>query len=357
MEKTHKPMKRHLLLLAAALTMSAAATAQSAYDNTHKYGLLSNLEIGASAQYTRDFASGRGNIGADLRLTKRIGTHWRLRAIADVPGFVANGTDRYGTAMMGLSADFLPFYLFADYGLSYNPSSAQRVNPAAEAGIGLHFDIGRNLRMFTEIGADLTADGRNRWKSNGFVKLGYAYSTGITEADRSSIEEKENARAALNELAADNRTMRAEVARLTEANSQLQSTLDRATAAIESSNQMLQNCKAAAEEKPATACDFTVYFGYASSEITDTDLARLRRFAADIADGNGYYRIDGYSSPDGNPYRNEQLSQERAEAVYWYLLSQGVDESRLAPIGNGPSHEYDGEAALNRIVKITKIAN
>ena len=337
--------------------MGAAATAQSAYDQTHHYDLVSKCDIGITAQYTRKLPQGPGNVGALLHLYKQIGTHSRFRAIGGIDGFLNNGFDRKGFAMVGLSADFLPFYVFLDGGISINPSSPQTVNPAADAGVGLHFDIGRNLRMFTEIGADLTSNGLNKYATNGFVRFGYAYHTGITERDRKEIDETQRNKQMVGELTGENRTLRSEVARQEEANRQLQSTLDRATAAIETSNQMLQNCKAAAEEKPATACDFTVYFGYASSEINDTDLARLRRFAADIANGNGYYRIDGYSSPDGNPYRNEQLSQERAEAVYWYLLSQGVDESRLAPIGNGPSHEYDGEAALNRIVKITKIAN
>ena len=106
-------MKRHLLLLAAALTMGAAATAQSAYDETHHYDLVSKCEIGLTAQYTRNFTQGPGNVGAFLYLGKQIGTHSRFRVVGGVDGFLNNGFDRKGFAMVGLSADFLPFYMFA----------------------------------------------------------------------------------------------------------------------------------------------------------------------------------------------------------------------------------------------------
>ena len=162
-------MRKHLFLLAALALMATAASAQSAYDKQHHYDAASNIEVGASVQYNRNLKGGLGNLGADLRATKRIGSHARLRAMANVNGFLNNGFDRAGSALVGLSADFLPFYVFADAGLSYNPSARQRINPAADAGVGLHFDIGRNLRMFTEIGADVTSNGLIQYHSNCFV--------------------------------------------------------------------------------------------------------------------------------------------------------------------------------------------
>lgn len=354
MEKTRKPMKRHLLLLAAALTMGAAATAQSAYDQTHHYDLVSKCDIGITAQYTRKLPQGPGNVGALLHLYKQIGTHSRFRAIGGIDGFLNNGFDRKGFAMVGLSADFLPFYVFLDGGISINPSSPQTVNPAAEVGIGLHFDIGRNLRMFTEIGADLTSNGLNKYATNGFVRFGYAYHTGITERDRKEIDETQRNKQMVGELTGENRTLRSEVARQEEANRQLQSTLDRATAAIEASQLMLKECK---ESAPATAANdgLTVYFRAGSSEINATDAARLASFAASIADGSAYYRIDGYSSAEGNPVANDRLSQERADAVYSFLLDNGVPPYRLAAIGMGVGNTYDGQAALNRIATIIKV--
>lgn len=348
-------MRKHLILLAAFALMATAASAQSAYDKQHHYDAASNIEVGASVHYTRNMKGGLGNLGADLRATKRIGSHARLRALANVPGFLSNGFDRYGTALVGLSADFLPFYVFLDGGISINPSSPQTINPAADAGVGLHFDIGRNLRMFTEIGADVTSNGLNQYRSNGFVKLGYTYSTGITEADRQELSIKHNSQQLLTELSDENKTMRAEVDRLREANTQLQSTLDRATAAIESSNQMLQDYKAAAADAPSVACDFMVYFPYASAELDEIELERLWDKAQEMKATGADYRIEGYSSPDGDLYRNEMLARDRAYYVYRTLVGYGIDEERLSPSGEGIGELYAGGSSLNRCVKITKI--
>lgn len=198
--------------------MSTAAFGQ--YDPSHKYNFFSNIEIGGAAQYSRDLTCGRGNLGADLRLTKRLGTHCRLRGIADVDGFLRNGYDRKGSAFVGISADFLPFYAFVDGGISYNPSSVQRINPAAEAGVGLHFNIGRNL----------------------------------------------------------------------------------------------------------------------------------------LAGSSDDWRIEGFASPDGDPYRNQQLSLLRAQSVKDFLVDLHVSEARLIAYGNGIGSTYDAASPLNRMVRITKIS-
>ena len=347
-------MRKHLLLLCAALILgAAAATAQSAYEKTHHYDLFSNLEIGASAQYTRAFATRPGNVGADLRLTKRIGTHARWRTLVGVNGFVHNGFDRQGTALMGVSADFLPFYLFVDGGISYNPSSPQRINPAADAGIGLHFDIGRNLRMFTEIGADVTSNGLNQYHGNGFVRLGYAYSTGITDSDYQHLSMERNREALVGELREENALLKTEAKRQEEANLQLQQTLDRATAACEAVEKLYKDCKETVKATPNEGV-MTVYFDYASSDLTETAFEQLRHFAATIASGTDDYLIEGFSSPDGDPDKNQRLSEQRAYSVYWTLVSLGIDEYRLTPSGNGVGTVYGGDSPLNRMARITK---
>lgn len=332
----------------------SAAFGQTGYKPSHKYSLFSNIEIGASAQYSRALSTGTGNIGADLRLTKRIGKNWRVRGLVDIDGFLANGFDRKGSAFVGLSADFMPFYVFADGGISYNPSSVQTLNPAAEVGVGLQFAVTPTLNIFGEAGADRTALGNNQWKSDAFVKLGTSFNLGTTAADEMAITQEENRKTMIAELRSDNERLLGENRRQEEANRQLQATLDRATAACEAVERMYKDCNSALVET-VTDCDLTVYFGCASSEINETDAARLRNFAASIANGTGYYRIDGYSSPEGKPNNNERISQERAESVYQYLLTLGIESYRLAPVGMGICTEYASEAALNRIVRIYKV--
>lgn len=337
--------------------MCATATAQSAYDKEHHYDAVSQLEIGASVQYLHGLQSGGlRNWGADLRLTKRIGTHARMRGLVNVNGFLANGFDRHCTALMGLSADFLPFYVFADGGLSYNPSSAQRLNPAADAGVGFHFDIGRNLRMFAEAGADVTLDGLNRYHGDGFVKFGYTYSTGLTANDRQELAVKQNSRQLLDELTTENKTMRHEVDRLKAENSQYQTTLEKATAAIEQTQKLLQDCKAAAAVAPVPECDFMVFFRKNSAELDDIEIDRLWQKARVMMTDGADYRLEGFSSPEGSLYTNEKLSRDRAYNVGRILMAWGIDEDRLVPSGEGVSDIYPDDSPLNRMVRISKIA-
>jgi outer membrane protein OmpA-like peptidoglycan-associated protein len=45
--------------------------------------------------------------------------------------------------------------------------------------------------------------------------------------------------------------------------------------------------------------------------------------------------IDGHTDNVGKPDKNQVLSQSRADAVKNYLVSKGVDASRLASSGHG----------------------
>lgn len=155
-------MRKKLLLLAAIATMAMTATAQS-----------SDVEAGGSLQYCHDFAHGKPNLGADLRLTCQLTDALRLRALANVNGFIPDGFDRYGTAMLGLSAEYGPVYGFADFGLSLNPSALQPFNPASDLGIGLRFDVARLHHIFAETGFSVTATGTNLWNTDYLLKLGY----------------------------------------------------------------------------------------------------------------------------------------------------------------------------------------
>lgn len=48
-------------------------------------------------------------------------------------------------------------------------------------------------------------------------------------------------------------------------------------------------------------------------------------------------RIEGHTDDKGTVDHNNKLSQGRADAVATYLTSQGIDKSRLATVGFGPS--------------------
>ena len=66
-------------------------------------------------------------------------------------------------------------------------------------------------------------------------------------------------------------------------------------------------------------------------------------------------RVEGHTDSQGSAEYNAKLSQQRAEAVVAYLVDQGVDGSRLIPLGMGEIHPVannDTEAgrAANRRV-------
>ena len=331
------------IIIAAMMAIAITAQAQTQkYNNGHKYDLLSNLEIGISGQYSYALAGKAGNWGADIRMTKRLGNNWRLRGIADINGFGRKENyDRYAKAMVGLSADFLPFYMFADYGLSYNPTAPQKFNPAGDAGIGLHFDIGRGLRFYTEVGADRTAHGNNEWSSDAFVKVGYAFNLGITENDRKEIDIDNNMRNTYGTLKEENQLLKSEAKKKDDDNAKLQELLERSTAALELATQRLNNCQDEVQQvtencqKPLP----TIRFEYATAYLIPTEEDNVAEIADAInADNSGSsYIIEGYCSRNGDPYKNQKLSEERAWAVFNALVALDVNSARLIVVGNGMS--------------------
>jgi OOP family OmpA-OmpF porin len=48
-------------------------------------------------------------------------------------------------------------------------------------------------------------------------------------------------------------------------------------------------------------------------------------------------RIEGHTDNRGNAHRNQQLSQDRADAVAAWLVDHKIDRARLATAGYGPS--------------------
>ena len=50
---------------------------------------------------------------------------------------------------------------------------------------------------------------------------------------------------------------------------------------------------------------------------------------------------------------NEQLSGDRARAVYWLLIACGVDEDRLIPMQGGVTTLYGEDSPLNRMVQVS----
>ena len=157
-------MKR-LIIIAALMFAAFSAKAQ----------FLSGVELGGSVACSHQFREkGFVNVGADLRAMKRVCEWSRLRAVASVNGFIPNGFDRYGTAMVGITADLLPIYVYGDFGLSCNPSGKHTIGMAFDIGCGLHFDLAERWSLFSELGID-RINSAKYWQSTPAVKAGVMY--------------------------------------------------------------------------------------------------------------------------------------------------------------------------------------
>ena len=73
-------------------------------------------------------------------------------------------------------------------------------------------------------------------------------------------------------------------------------------------------------------------------------------------------RIEGHTSNTGKAWMNRLLSKGRAESVFNYLVSKGIDQSRLEFIGYGPDRPIASNAskegrARNRRVDFVILKN
>ncbi|WP_262888690.1 OmpA family protein [Pontibacter pamirensis] len=72
------------------------------------------------------------------------------------------------------------------------------------------------------------------------------------------------------------------------------------------------------------------------------------------------FSVEGHTDSDGDDNTNMKLSQERAEAVKAYLVSQGITVERLSSKGWGELKPLDknttaGAKSNNRRVEIVKL--
>lgn len=349
-----KTIKALILVIALAITSVSEAQGRYSYDNSFKYGPLSNLEVGASGMFSYSLAeTHRTNWGAQLIACKRIGDYWRLRATAEVNGFANNGFDRMGKATAGVSFDILPFYVYGGYGINLNPGAATRFGIAADAGAGLQLKISNTGSLYMEAGVDRTNNG-DVWQSNVSGKVGFMANLGITEADRQAIDIDNTVHLGYGELKHENQLLQTEVKKAAATAEQMQATLDRATALCEQLEKKLTNCQT---EKLQAMQDCQhglppIYFEYASSFLTPIEEEKVALIAETINADNVSYSIEGYCSANGDPYRNQKLSEERAYTVFYALVANGVNSTRLVVAGHGMT---DRDSALEQRVVVRKL--
>lgn len=343
------------LIAMLALTMSGTAQKPNKYDNSHKYGLFSNIEIGVGGLFSYDFDAHAKNGGASLLVTKRIGNNWRIRGEALVNGFAKNGFERMGMGMVGLSLDLLPFYAYGEYGLNYNPSATTKVGFAARTGAGLQFKLSKSSSI--AVGGNFTvANNGDKMTKNAGAELTYIANLGVTERDREEIEHDQTMRSEYGELKNTNKLMKTEMQKCTEASATIQAAaeqMQQMLLSLQSENASLKQDNKEISEKCKSSGFQVILFQTGSSSISVAQEEIISEIAEKmLQDDSSVYNIIGYSSASGNIRDNLALSQERAEAVYNLLLYYDVPEYRLMYGGAGPTDYYklsDQKVVIERI--------
>lgn len=106
------------------------------------------------------------------------------------------------------------------------------------------------------------------------------------------------------------------------------------------------------------AISMQIQFAFGSDQIADSSRRSVDNLAAALASSElkgRMFTVAGHTDGVGTVDYNMRLSQRRAASVKAYLVSHGVDASRLKTVGKGPTellNAADPRAAENRRVEI-----
>lgn len=136
----------------------------------------------------------------------------------------------------------------------------------------------------------------------------------------------------------------------------LKKALDKEKKAKEAAMEAERKAKAAYVPTPNQS--LSIFFRLGESEISDKNEENLKFLAEAIkaSKGNEVFTITGYADRQtGSEEYNENLSKERAEAIYNYLVDLGVEKDRLKIDYKGCKEQpFSGRAYMNRVAIIKK---
>lgn len=334
---------RKLITIAALLLVAATAQGQSQkYDENHKHQLFSNTGVVVDMGLSYNIENGKRNTDLMILVPKRLSKYWYFLAGGEINGFIPNGFDRYAKLMAGFSFDALPFEVYALYGANFNPSEKVKFGMALKGGVNLQFKITDVFSIRVGGGIDRINNG-SKWQSNATATVGCKFDFGITEQDRIAISIDNTMRSEYGELKNENKLLKTELQKCQDATTSIQESAMQMAAMVESLQSQLAESKAETKtvKENCNKSDFyPIVFDFGSAEITDAMDDYIMDYAEMMQSNNYEYRILGYCSANGTDWKNQILSEKRANAVYYRLIAYGVDESRLFPEGKGMS-DYD----------------
>lgn len=120
-------------------------------------------------------------------------------------------------------------------------------------------------------------------------------------------------------------------------------------------------------DSSCSLCTTEIKFEKNSTALADDCSFRyLKNLATALLDSclcSERFVIEGHASAEGSTTTNQVLSQRRANAIYDYLVRQGVPRNRLLAIGHGeaqarfPASSPEFLRARDRRVMVYKLAN
>ncbi|MDR0748556.1 MAG: OmpA family protein [Tannerellaceae bacterium] len=109
--------------------------------------------------------------------------------------------------------------------------------------------------------------------------------------------------------------------------------------------------------------DSGILFATNSSTVSDASKNALRSFSTSLKEHpDTYIKVVGHTDNTGRVDYNQTLSEKRAQSVFDYMLSQGINNNRITYEGKGvhepvaTNNTAEGRA-LNRRVEILIMAN
>ena len=347
-------------LLFSGLVMNAQTTKSvNEYHESYHYDLMSGVSVFPYGVGTCQLFDGKEfNGGAGLIVSRKSFSFLSLRALAEVNGFKSTGKfDRFGKLMTGASFDLgKAFYLFGDLGAAYNPSDrTSKYRLSFEGGLGVNIKLSNTVSLSSEVLVDRTQVEKS-WKSNGEVRVGLKFNTGVTPNDKSNIQILDNMPKRFEELG--NQVKEAELL-----NREYKKTLDTMNRTLVEANTVIGKLRKeiikceTEKENCINSSDFPdIYFEYGSCQLTDLELDKLLSIADLMSQTTDNYILYGYCSNDGKDNTNLKLAQDRCDKVIKVLKKLGINETRFVdaiPVGKNISWG-DGSGTINRFVRIVK---
>ena len=90
-----------------------------------------------------------------------------------------------------------------------------------------------------------------------------------------------------------------------------------------------------------------IYFELASYELTPNSQSELEIVAGFLVENQVNIQIEGHTDQTGDPQYNQVLSEQRAKAVYDFLIESGIPSDQLKFIGLGSTRPVELDLTLS----------